>query len=564
MQIFQGYLRTLVALSEEIGCQHEEQFHTVDGQVLYLRPRKNTPRNELIEVHVVDGEIVHFNILMSSRLDLTRKDVALIRIIPEGAEITPSIVERTKRAAQRLESEFRRWGRGWEVSVTPYVLNNYTGAQNVTSANWAWLRRQVDSRHNYLHGWGGTLAGVCGHAYMNHTLAWTFANCSESTMIHEQGHNFGLHHSGIPGAEYGESTWMGSGTGRSGFNLPHQSLLGWVDSESIYWLDANSAAVVYLIDPHSDPIARQPGQFKGIHIIKGYNRPYLVSVFNGSVRLHSSPNSRNFSTTTMEVQLTSSGRTRFDGDEVLPYMELLEERDGVFAVLVKWTPETPTPVMPEWPEWEWPQNRRTLTSEHSGLYYQPDIPGQGFDVWFRENDTVLYWYTYDTKGDPLWLFAKGDGPESGVRHCVLYQASHNGVEEVGKMSMYQLREHEMRLHYYMGDYRGAMDLSMLARKGPGSRLAAFDTQPYSGVSTTVVDDRTVGYVYDFLVERTVLGVRRKMRWRLMDGSSLLLPSGGKFRVTSEYDLAFDSDFELNRDTITIDNQVVPITDLWES
>lgn len=44
----------------------------------------------------------------------------------------------------------------------------------------------------------------------------------------------------------------------------------------------------------------------------------------------------------------------------------------------------------------------------SGCYYAPVSSGHGFDVHVRDNLTVIYWYTADKDGNPLWLFAQGE------------------------------------------------------------------------------------------------------------------------------------------------------------
>lgn len=374
-------------------------------------------------------------------------------------------------------------------------------------------------------------------------------------MIHEQGHNFGLHHTGTPTAEYGEPTWMGSGNSRSGFHAPHRALLEWIDEESVYWLDPNTSARVFLIDPSSDPGARMPGQFKGAQVRRSFNANFMVSVFNNTVRLHRSTNGRTFSQTTLLATLSATGRDHYPGDGEAPDVKLVDVRDGVFQVVVKWDSDVAEPATAPWPDLVWPENARLLTPEESGLYYQPHVDGQGMDCWFLPDRTEIFWGTYNSRGEPHWLHAQGDTIQNGIRHMKVEEVNSRGERDVlGWMAAYRLEEQKIRIHYFLRtEGHGVMDLDLLALKGPGSRIADIKGAPDSYVSTTQIGDRVVGYINEVFTERTVLGLRRTVRWCLFDENEVYRTSNGMFRVSTPHSIQYDGVIELGEDFVEADS-----------
>ena len=49
-----------------------------------------------------------------------------------------------------------------------------------------------------------------------------------------------------------------------------------------------------------------------------------------------------------------------------------------------------------------------IKPSHSGNWFNPYQAGHGFDVQVIEGgETVIFWYTYDADGEPIWIFAQG-------------------------------------------------------------------------------------------------------------------------------------------------------------
>ena len=56
-----------------------------------------------------------------------------------------------------------------------------------------------------------------------------------------------------------------------------------------------------------------------------------------------------------------------------------------------------------------------IVAAHSGSWYNPNQSGHGLNVEILDDNRLLvYWYTYDLQGNPIWLFASGshDGNEA--------------------------------------------------------------------------------------------------------------------------------------------------------
>lgn len=64
------------------------------------------------------------------------------------------------------------------------------------------------------------------------------------------------------------------------------------------------------------------------------------------------------------------------------------------------------------------ENEYVLGQEYSGSWYNPDQSGHGFSIEFGEVQgtptALVYWYTYDLDGKPVFLIGQGTPTETGV------------------------------------------------------------------------------------------------------------------------------------------------------
>lgn len=496
MKIYKGYLREIVDATIA-GDSQRYEFHTDSGDILNLEPCYDMPRNVYCEVHVVNHTITHFNVLaLASGQETPRKNIALMLLLAPDESATDAHWKKIRQAATKLQEEYLHGSHyQWDVLVTPYVIEGYTGANSLSSANWNWLIGQVAPEHNYFHVWGGRHPSFCGHAYIGYNRAWTFLNCGIETIIHEQGHNFGLHHSGTVWHEYGEKTWMGMGQSRSGFNAPHQALLEWTTPEAIYELSPNSSATVFLIHSEVEPSARYPGLFKGVRVTKGYMGYYFIGLFQNELRLYRSASSRRFEKTTMLASHRPGQPAPDLSSTDYPSMKILEVKEGVYKVQVSWDSTTrPAPDKP-FPE---PPVPDELLDLESGLYYEPVFDNQGFDAWFFEDSTALYWYTGDNNGNPIWYLCHQDNEVQGkIRNLKIKDPARPGLPVIGHMKLFSQNENELTAYYNFTDGRvGRVDSIMLAKKSTDSKLYDFEEKDLSGLSETLKQGPEVAYVFE--------------------------------------------------------------------
>ena len=50
-----------------------------------------------------------------------------------------------------------------------------------------------------------------------------------------------------------------------------------------------------------------------------------------------------------------------------------------------------------------------IDSSYSGSWYRPSESGSGFNLEiFSDERALLFWYTYNEAGEPIWLYSEGD------------------------------------------------------------------------------------------------------------------------------------------------------------
>src|SRR5688572_889583 len=55
-----------------------------------------------------------------------------------------------------------------------------------------------------------------------------------------------------------------------------------------------------------------------------------------------------------------------------------------------------------------PATANAMDPSYSGSWYNPTESGSGFNLEiFSKTRALLFWYTYDEAGDPVWLYSEG-------------------------------------------------------------------------------------------------------------------------------------------------------------
>lgn len=97
-----------------------------------------------------------------------------------------------------------------------------------------------------------------------------------------------------------------------------------------------------------------------------------------------------------------------------------------------------------------------------GLWYDPVMPGSGFELFSAGQDQVMVWYTYRTDGSPVWYTAGGRFDAAGSWEGPLLQ--HRWVQgrressTVGQVALKRTHFEAMALAYEIGTRRGTQQL----------------------------------------------------------------------------------------------------------
>ncbi len=131
----------------------------------------------------------------------------------------------------------------------------------------------------------------------------------------------------------------------------------------------------------------------------------------------------------------------------------------------------------------------SLTSKHTGSWFNPNQDGQGFAIEVvpgataNEKQAVVYWYTFDANGNPTWFF--GAGPIQGNKADVtLYSAQGGTMGEAGQADKQEWGS--MQLDFSSCDHG---EISYQSAQASGNFTIERITSVFGDVCTgTLVDD----------------------------------------------------------------------------
>lgn len=467
MKSYIGILRLPIATTCDGKCEtYPYEFWLDDGTVITnLKNCQNIPLEVRIEI-LLDLETrdiknwTYVDKIAASR-HVMRKDIALMYIVDEESSINDALVSRVEETAKMVEHEYKKWAAGiWEeVTCTPYVFAS-TCTKLISGNCWIPMRNHANkvnpgNRHNYWHIWGGTNWGFCGHGYINGTQSITYANCGFSTIIHEIGHNFGLHHSGANrGGEYGEPTWMGSSGSRHGFNAAHLRHIGLVQNEEVEHVRQGDSKRVFLTNPIVDRSDMRDGEYKLVQVTKN-DLTRGIGYFNNRMRgtaiqiYRPDPDTRFHQNSWSKTWLIEE---IFPGEHLVLDNGVYVRNDGIVNqtanVVVKWDDSLADPA-DFVPEQVLPTDTHPITEDITALWDQVGSEFQGFDIRYnKQRNTVLaYWYTYDSRNtahrrnDRRWYMLQGE-VKNNIAHLKVYTTSRTNVgasrniEEIGEATLY--------------------------------------------------------------------------------------------------------------------------------
>jgi hypothetical protein len=288
----------------------------------------------------------------------------------------------------------------------------------------SWKEEFEKYNFSWHHAWSGSSSSYCGWGKVGYPGSMTYQSCSKGwkTMAHELGHNFGLRHSqSVSGedpdftvVEYGDGSCRMGNTSPQGFNSKQLMKLSGVPEHQVAEFGTEPKKVV-LVPLELSEHAMHPNEIKvGVNSYWHFaTRDYSTNAWTGDKLKPSSTiykHSYALPGLPDSSQGSNRGKTQLwgtlkSGEEIAVGSGVFKESSYLNNSFDNFTKrvlsfevdgvEAPEPEI----NMGFPEKvvGAYLDESHSGLWYNPVLDGQGFDVHIKNGKLVFVWYTYDRK-----------------------------------------------------------------------------------------------------------------------------------------------------------------------
>lgn len=447
----------------------------------------------------------------------TRKDIAVTKVVRDEGAISPEQFARLDHIAAEYVHRYRLWCRGeWEVSATTYmVVSDYP---RTLLFPFAQVRDQMEAQHpgkydehTYWMLVGGGTGQHLGEARTGYNRIGNWAE-TEHVALHEGGHAFGMGHETGQGNEYGGIGWMAHA-----FAAPcahHESRLGILKEGE--FADLTDSAGLHLVP--LETLSLNPGEHRAarIEVIDGHEAyrywfetrlmqiQSILGVSNlfspGDVFIHR-PEVRWHSPESVYL-----GRVSVGGEMELPGGVTVRNEgfDGVssrVSIEVNGRPAefTDLPTVDPAPGGE-PEE------SHSGLWWNPQYPREGFDFTIRGNQFIGYWYGYGPDGGRKWMILDGRVQGDHITFDAISCPNGNQVQEGGGWLSFDGDKAELLIESQM---YGREHFTLDRLSPPKSDPLLASAGNLRGISIATYHGNRVGHWYG------------PEGWYLLDGSDAL-------------------------------------------
>jgi hypothetical protein len=328
---------------------------------------------------------------------------------------------------------------------------------------------------NYHQTWDRfTHPSYCGLAYINDYWGATYEGCTVKTAIHEIGHNFGLRHSNLPDEEYGDKSGiMGKSSAITGLLAPNLVSLQLYDDRTRTKVDETCQLLLAPIELNVQALHHNEHQI--VTVYSAGHSPYYLSlrkakgwpyIYNRSraERLFVHTKTGEGKTILMDEMRPGDTALQLNNTKI-EYLEYSGETARVNIII---NPSDPI-IEQDWPTgFPAPVNSAQTAEHHTGLWYDPDFTGQGFDVQVRDGRMSLIWYTFNEgESSRRFYIASGDIDHTLELYTTVGGTFADPIDRItakaGECRMDFLNERSAVFHYNMEEFgRGAIELELLA------------------------------------------------------------------------------------------------------
>ena len=359
-----------------------------------------------------------FTQAVGDALTLRKIHVGLFRQVAVGTseeEIATQLAI-TKKHARKIQDLYRNYYRHVaDVQVRGYVME---GSESTHPPTYA--RHDIDNyinTHdmdgfvpNYFSVHGGTSSSYCGQGNVGGNRCTTYLStaCGTKTMIHELGHNLGLHHAGSLSSsgvlsEYGDTNdYMGKDSKAKGFGSVALYRLGLESVREVRHIPYTQQVYIAPVEMNRNYL--RPNEYQVIKFSalgKSYHitlRKVTGSRYNND-RDYTNPTALVIHEYTRDRKSILQSPTLYPGQiavvdgVTVDYLEYDDESARVNVVL---SPTDSTPDnLPDQDTFPTHPYAYRLQEWHAGVWHDPECVGQGIDLYVSRGRALMYWYTFN-------------------------------------------------------------------------------------------------------------------------------------------------------------------------
>lgn len=416
-------------------------FEKEDGSFLSLKfsggraDSSTVPLNEKVAMCMSAVEVDGFNVVCTHKPFFTKvaqpmmleasngkvkKHIGVFRQMPLNTteEAQAKQLKKTQSQAKSIQDYYRHYGHNiWDVEVRGYVMlgeeNAYPPYYAKNDINKFMADNDMEGfEPNYFHVNGGYHKSYCGQGNKpgNRSVTYIHYACGVKTMVHEIGHNLGLHHASTLNTEtdklveYGDQTSvMGSSQRLPGFNSVNVVQLGFEDEREIKRVSTTQQILICPLEMTKHGM--HENEYQNV-VIEAASKTFHLSIRKiKGVQYHSSvrdPSALFIHEATRDKHsILVDGMMRYPGASRIIYnnikIEYLEyENETARVNIIYGDDDAPDDIpMPT----GFPESLPAVSigTEHNGAWYNPDYTGEGLDLHVKGDKMVLYWYTYNVK-----------------------------------------------------------------------------------------------------------------------------------------------------------------------
>jgi len=540
-----------------------------DGQTITLLfdGDHDTPIQKTIELRIYSGDDGKWHVdptgdyytqvtsrAMPSPEDSRRKHVALFRKVAVDAseEIEAKEFAKVQERAWQLECFWKHFARHkWDVKVVGRTLRTDCIPDSPLFCRPLMVEaaKEIDVEGfepNYYHMWSTHVIGDnwCGHADLGGDAGVTYGGrCDIKSTIHELGHNFGLHHANKEvregeDLEYGDhSCVMGSGLKNTGLNCPHVLDLGLKSDRQVAVIDQSAQVLLCPIELPEQALHESESQnvivksgrdfetYISLRKGKGKGFPFVPTLDESTVYLHGRDRQNK---SVLRGSVRPGETASLHGGVGLTYHEYenetarltLDFHDGKKVEQKAIPGKFPTGVPAV-----------QLAPRHSGLWYNPDFNGQGFDISVRNGRLSFVWYTFSENNDTRRFYIGTCDLAEGAQEFDLYTTDNGTFDDpaqaetilAGRAQLYLTDDQRGVFNFNMLEYgRGSVEIvSLVTSNSPESGLWYQPSRGKEGFGIQFFEhlNSCTAYWYTYGSGRGAPGASsNKQRWFMCSGS----------------------------------------------